>query len=56
MPDMSLAAFVKEVARIHGFVVKTDAAGMVVLVDKTSTPSTKPVVVGSLFGVAMSSP
>lgn len=50
IPNMSLAAFVREVARVNDLVVKTDAAGMVVLVDKTQ-PVSKPVV--SFFGVAV---
>lgn len=50
MPGMSLAAFLKEVAKLNDLVVKTDAAGMVVLVDKPLPPSKKPV--SSYFGVA----
>ena len=34
LPSMTLSAFLKEVARINDLAVTTDAAGMVVLVDK----------------------
>ncbi|MBW8780660.1 MAG: hypothetical protein JF599_02060 [Verrucomicrobia bacterium] len=50
MPGMSLAAFVKEIAKLNDLVVKTDAAGMVVLMDKPLPPSKKPA--SSYFGVA----
>jgi len=51
MPGMTLGAFVSEVARVNDLAVKTDAEGMVVLMDKPAPASAKPV--ASLFGVAM---
>jgi hypothetical protein len=51
MPGTSLAAFVKALAKLNDLVVKTDAAGMVVLADKPlPPPSKKPT--SSYFGVA----
>lgn len=54
MPGMKLAAFVKEVARINGLTIKTDAAGMVVLVDKPRPASKSST--ANYFGVAMNPP
>ncbi len=55
MQSMTLGAFVREVARVNDLAVKTDAAGMVVLMDKPlPASSSKPV--ASLFGVAMNTP
>ena len=54
MPGMDLAAFIKEVARVNDLVVKTDASGMVVLVDKAEAPSKQVAV--SFFGVPANSP
>ncbi len=55
MPDMTLGAFVREVARVNDLAVKTDASGMVVLMDKPlPASSSKPA--ASLFGVAMNTP
>jgi|GEM_PF-2809328 len=52
MQSMTLGAFVREVARVNDLTVKTDAEGMVVLMDKPVPASgSKPV--ASLFGVAM---
>ncbi|MFA6289225.1 MAG: SHD1 domain-containing protein [Opitutaceae bacterium] len=54
MPDMTLAGFVREIARVNDLAVKTDAAGMVVLMDKPVPASAKPT--ASLFGVAVNIP
>lgn len=50
MPRMSVASFVKEVARSNALGVKTDAAGMVVLVEKAPAASA-PAPAVSFFGV-----
>ncbi|CAM2977042.1 hypothetical protein [Rariglobus hedericola] len=53
MPRMSVGSFVKEIARINDLGVKTDAAGMVVLVDKSPAPA-HAAPVASFFGVPVS--
>ena len=53
MPRMALATFVQEVARINDLRVKTDPAGMIVLVDKTPADSQA---VASFFGVKAKTP
>jgi hypothetical protein len=50
MPRMSVGSFVKELARINDLGVKTDPAGMVVLVDKAPA-SSQAEPIGSFLGV-----
>ena len=51
MPSMDMASFVKEIARLNDLVVRSDARGMLVFVDKPLPPSNSTAPVPSFFGV-----
>jgi len=56
MPSMDMAKFVKEVARLNDLVVRADARGMLVLIDKPQPPSPSNTSVPNFFGVPISPP
>lgn len=53
LPRMNMAAFIKQIASINNLTVKTDANGMIVLVDTTAPVSKAKPSPGSFFGVPM---